>query len=78
MCSIRNEVEFDEGLQTTARHVDAGRTRTGRLFALARTSLSVAALWMTSCWCCKAFIDALSLDSSYDDAPALFAVFCLT
>ena len=33
----------------------------------------VALLWMASSWCYYAVVDALQLDSGYDDAPILFA-----
>ncbi len=53
------------------------RTRLAQLRAMAPVLLLVALLWMTSSWCYYAFVEALALDSGYDDAPILFALFYL-
>ncbi|NND17206.1 MAG: hypothetical protein HKN98_01370 [Silicimonas sp.] len=39
--------------------------------------LTVAVLWMASSWFYYALVEALSLDSGYDDAPIIFAGFYL-
>ena len=49
----------------------------GSAFAIATILLSVAVLWTVSSWAYYALVDALSLQSGYDDAPILFAGFYL-
>lgn len=48
-----------------------------RYTEVAVISATVAILWIASSWCYYALVDALSLNSGYNDAPVLFAVFYL-
>lgn len=48
-----------------------------RYAGIAATLVTVAILWIVSSWCYYALVDALLLDSGYDDAPILFAAFYL-
>ena len=59
--------------------VRSGRKRIvhGPMRTLAPVLATVAALWMVSSWCYYALVDALGVDSGYDDFPILFAGFYL-
>tara|TARA_R100000687_G_scaffold81402_1_gene78369 strand:- start:4211 stop:4951 length:741 start_codon:yes stop_codon:yes gene_type:complete len=46
-----------------------------RYTEVAVISATVAVLWIVSSWCYYALVDALSLDSGYNDAPIVFAIF---
>ena len=54
-----------------------GQVQIGIPTALAPILLTTAALWMASDWCYYSLVDALDLESGYDDAPILFAAYYL-
>lgn len=63
--------------KTSAGVTRIGPARFASLSAPVTMLLTVAALWMASSWCYYVLVEALALDSGYDDAPILFAGFYL-
>lgn len=64
--------------KSPATSTTTGLARFGILTTLAPIPLTVATLWIASSWCYYALVEALSLESGYDDAPVLFAGYYLT
>lgn len=63
--------------KTSAGVTDIGPARFAKLSAPVTIPLTVAAIWMASSWCYYVLVEALALESGYDDAPILFAGFYL-